>query len=214
MNQRTLDTKPADDLTPASAAKRDAIIKAAARVFMASGYGAASMDQIASEAGVSKQTVYSHFGAKDALFEAIIHGKCQALTGRDGVTSNRTEDPQIVLFNTASSFLRMVLAPESITLYRTILAECVRFPELASAFYRSGPRTACDRLAVYLESIHGQSELDFSNATASAELLFAMLRGDLYTRCLLALHDNTDEDEVTQHARDIVQAFLRQHRHI
>lgn len=214
MPQNAEDVPVTIDLPPASAAKRDAIIKAAARVFMTQGYGAASMDQIASEAGVSKQTVYSHFGAKDALFEAIIHGKCQALTGRDGVTSNRTEDPETILFDTASSFLRLVLTPESITLYRTILSECVRFPELASAFYRSGPRSACDRLAVYLESIHGQSELDFSNPTASAELFFAMLRGDLYTRCLLALHDNTDEDEVIQHARDIVQAFLRQHRNI
>ncbi len=214
MNQSALETKPTDDLTPASAAKREAIIKAAARVFMASGYGAASMDQIASEAGVSKQTVYSHFGAKEALFEAIIHGKCEALTGRDGVTLNRTEDPETILFDTALSFLRLVLAPESITLYRTILAECVRFPELASAFYRSGPRSACDRLAVYLESIHGQSGLAFNTPTASAELFFAMLRGDLYTRCLLALHDNTDEDEITRQARDIVQAFLRQHRNI
>ena len=61
--------KPLDE---APSAKRQVIVRAATQVFLESGYGTASMDTIAAVAGVSKQTVYSHFGAKDALFEAII----------------------------------------------------------------------------------------------------------------------------------------------
>ena len=64
-----------DDLSE----KVQAILQAGSRVFLQSGYGAASMDAIANEAKVSKQTVYSHFGAKDALFEAIIESKCAEL---------------------------------------------------------------------------------------------------------------------------------------
>ena len=71
-------TKPAvkSDGVPS---KRDAILEAAARVFFESGYAAASMDEIAREAGVSKQTVYSHFGAKEALFGAFIRDNCERL---------------------------------------------------------------------------------------------------------------------------------------
>ena len=61
--------------------KRSCILEGATRVFLTSGYGAASMDSIAAEAGVSKQTVYSHFGSKDALFEAMVRQKCDDMTG-------------------------------------------------------------------------------------------------------------------------------------
>lgn len=212
MTQSAVEVPPINDLPPASAAKHDAIIKAAARVFMAQGYGAASMDQIAQEAGVSKQTIYSHFGAKDALFEAIVHAKCAALTGRGVSAANESKSLEDVLYDTALSFLNVIMAPESVTLYRTILAECVRFPELASAFYRSGPRSACDRLAVYLASVKDHPTIEINNPVASAELYFSMLRGDLYMQCILSLRDKPKDDEAAACARDVTDAFLNAHR--
>ncbi len=212
MTQSVEDAPLTGDLPPASAAKRDAIIKAAACVFMAHGYGAASMDQIANEAGVSKQTIYSYFGAKEALFEAIVHAKCAALTGRGVAKSNESKSLDDVLYDTASSFLNVVLAPESVTLYRTILAECVRFPELASAFYRSGPRSACDRLAGYLASIKDHQTVEFRDPVASAELYFSMLRGDMYMQCILSLRGMPNDDEVAVCAREVTNAFLNAHR--
>ena len=52
--------------------KRGAIMGAAERVFISAGYEQASMDTISEEAGVSKRTVYNHFGSKEKLFEAMI----------------------------------------------------------------------------------------------------------------------------------------------
>ena len=68
-------TKPAQKSNDVPS-KREAILEAATRVFFESGYADASMDEIAREAGVSKQTVYSHFGAKEALFGAFIRDNC------------------------------------------------------------------------------------------------------------------------------------------
>lgn len=195
-----------------STAKRDAIVKAAAQVFLEHGYGAASMDQIAQKAGVSKQTIYSHFGAKDALFEAIVHSKCAALTGRGVSSPDQSKSLEDVLYDTASSFLTVILAPESVTLYRTILSECVRFPELASAFYRSGPRSACDRLGAFLASIEGNESVEFKDPVASAEMYFAMLRGDLYMQCILSLREMPNDNEVAAYAREVTDTFLDAHR--
>lgn len=204
--------KTTDQLTPASAAKREAIVCAAAQVFMASGYGAASMDQIAAEAGVSKQTVYSHFGAKDALFEEIVSCKCEELMGADGIRVAQDAEPEIVLFETAKKFLNVVLNEESITLYRTILSECGRFPELAQAFYRAGPRVATERLAGYFTKMADQGKLKISDPRAAAGMFFAMLRGDLYLQRILALRDMPGEDEIAACARTASEAFFRAHR--
>ena len=49
---------------PKDPGKRAAILDAAKRLFVSQGFERVSMDQIAAEAGVSKLTVYSHFGDK------------------------------------------------------------------------------------------------------------------------------------------------------
>jgi len=179
---------------------------------MASGYGAASMDQIASKAGVSKQTVYSHFGAKDALFEEIISSKCESLLGADGMHLAPDENPEKMLFESARAFLKVVLHQESITLYRTILAECGRFPELAQAFYRAGPKRASERLAEYLGKMVARGTLQMDDPRAAAGLFFAMLRGDLYLQCILALRETPSDEEVAAEARMVSAAFMRAYR--
>ncbi len=52
--------------------KRATIIEGAIDVFINMGYELASMDKIAETAGVSKRTVYNHFGSKENLFQVIV----------------------------------------------------------------------------------------------------------------------------------------------
>ena len=56
-----------------------AILEAAKQLFAREGFAGVSMDKIAAEAGVSKLTVYSHFGDKEALFAAAIRAKCEEM---------------------------------------------------------------------------------------------------------------------------------------
>ncbi len=204
--------KSGEALNPASAAKRKSIVRAAARVFMGAGYGPASMDQIAAEAGVSKQTVYSHFGAKDALFEEIVSGKCEELMDSEGLQITGDGDPDVVLFEMAKVFLNVVLNDESVTLYRTILAECGRFPELAEVFYRAGPKTATARLAAYLERMDARGKLAVPDREAAASMFFAMLRGNMYLQRILGLRDMPSAAEIDEKARGVADAFVRAYR--
>ena len=73
-----LPPKPAGPGRPKDPGKRAAILDAAKRLFVAQGFDGVSMDQIASEAGVSKLTVYSHFGDKESLFGEAVRAHCEA----------------------------------------------------------------------------------------------------------------------------------------
>ncbi|OHC75817.1 MAG: hypothetical protein A3G18_12735 [Rhodospirillales bacterium RIFCSPLOWO2_12_FULL_58_28] len=195
--------------------KRDAILKAATRVFLESGYGAAGMDAIAREAGVAKQTIYSHFGAKDALFGAIIRDKCgrlmPAVTTTAAADKLHGDDHEEVLLGIAGQFLELVMAEESLATFRVVIAESARFPELAEAFYRSGPKQAAENLAVYLADLDGSGILGVADPLGSARLFFAMLRGDLYLRRLLGMAAATAPGEMEAAARQAVKAFLAAH---
>ena len=191
--------------------KRDAIIAAATRVFLANGYGNASMDAIAAEASVAKQTVYSHFGSKESLFEAIVSCKCDDLMRPVLGSADADASPESVLTETATRFLTTVLAPDATTLYRILIAECSRFPELAATFYRVGPRYAADGLADYLAEVDRAGQLSVPEATKSAELFFAMLRGDLYMRRLLDLSPAPAAADINEAVVRAVATFLATH---
>ena len=62
---------------PKDLAKRASILEAAKQLFLEQGYQGVSLDQIAATAGVSKLTVYSHFGDKETLFAAAITASCE-----------------------------------------------------------------------------------------------------------------------------------------
>ncbi len=198
--------KDTDAETPSG--KRPLIVGAATRVFLDLGYGAASMDAIAAEAGVSKQTVYSHFGAKEALFEAIIEDKCDELLTPVFEAFRPGHDHAKALDEVARRFLSAILAPPNTALFRVIIAESVRFPELANAFYRAGPQTAVDSLAGYLKELDRDGVIATSDPVASARQFFALLRGDLYMRRLLDLAPEPSAAEVAAVADEAVSAFL------
>lgn len=190
------------------APKRAAILAAATRLFLEHGYGAVSMDAIAQEAGVSKQTIYSHFGAKDTLFGAIIHEKCGQLLGPLQAPDARNDDPAAALNGIAQQFLELVLDAQNMAHFRTIIAESSRFPELAKAFYDAGPRRAADSLADYLAAMDRGGTLRVDDPAAAARQFFAMMRGDLYMRRLLGLGGDPDPAEVRRVASRAVSAFL------
>jgi TetR/AcrR family transcriptional regulator, mexJK operon transcriptional repressor len=199
-------SEPGEALT-----KREAIITGATEMFLREGYGASSMEAIAQLAGVSKQTIYAHFDSKDALFEAIIRQKCDDIlvpTVMDGEQLGSAAD---VLSSIAEGFLNRVLSHENIRLFRIIVGESVRFPELAAAFYRSGPRFAADQLSVFLEHAAAQGELRIDEPQKAAELFFGMLRGDIYMRRLLDIDSAFDGDEAARFVQLTVKTFLQAH---
>jgi TetR/AcrR family transcriptional repressor of mexJK operon len=151
------------EATVSPPSKREAILAAATRVFFDRGYGAASMDTIARAAGVSKQTIYSHFGGKAALFEAIILERCDRLLESLPTVSDTGSDPEVTLRAIASRLLELMLTPEFVARFRVVMAESGRFPELAEAYYRSGPERATVHLADYLARLHRQGRLNVAD---------------------------------------------------
>jgi TetR/AcrR family transcriptional regulator, mexJK operon transcriptional repressor len=193
-----------------SAPKHDAILAAAKRVFLRAGYGA-SMDLVAAEAGVSKQTVYNHFASKDALFRAIVDELArellEVLVERDGARA----DPVRTLETFARRFLELLLRPSSLALHRMLVAEAPRFPDLAREIYVGGAARAVEELATYLEDQTRRGTLAVDDPPLAAEQFFGALRGNLQVRALLNPGDIPTEAEIERALRHALGGFLRAH---
>jgi AcrR family transcriptional regulator len=171
---------------PASQAKRDAIVNAAAAVFLEQGYGAASMDEIARRANVSKATVYSHFDNKHALFGAIVGQRCQRTLST--ILADMSDRPvEEALTAVGRQFLDVLMMPGSLPLYRLVLAEAPRFPELGRIFYEAGPDRVAIALADYLKKLHERGVLDVPDPRLAAEQFFGAVLGQIHVRMLLGV---------------------------
>src|ERR1700732_4600791 len=124
---------------PRGELRRSQILDAAAQVFLENGYGGATIDLVVERAGASKATVYSFFGDKDGLFAAIVEERRERILSAFGDPEGVGSDIRSALAHIARRYMEVVMAPDGIGLWRLIIAEGVRFPELARTFYKLGP---------------------------------------------------------------------------
>lgn len=174
--------------------KHDAITRAASEMFLAEGFDRASLDQIAQRAGVSKQTIYSHFTDKESLFRAI----CAELTDKLTISLRKPtrkeaeSDLETLLVRLGEETMEMMLNPASLDLHRLVLSAAARFPDIGRAAYEAGAKRMIDDLsAVLMQRSHLRDEpnatLQEADAKRMVEQFMGMLRGFHQIRGLLGV---------------------------
>jgi TetR/AcrR family transcriptional repressor of mexJK operon len=194
----------------ASLAKRDAIIEAAATEFLEQGYGAVSMAAIARRANVSKATIYSHFENKHTLFGAIMTTKCQGVMPLFDSEDLAGRSPEEVLLAVARRFLTFLTGHSAaLSLYRVVITEAPRSPELGRAFYENGPSRAAGSLADYLQGQVSKGTLSLPDPRLAAEQFFGMVLGHAHIRLLLGLAEGPPtEADIERAVSNAVTVFL------
>lgn len=152
--------------------KQAAILQGAIRVFLHSGYAGTSMDRVAAEAGVSKQTIYSHFQDKEGLFTALMERltirRFQTILGTDTLQG----EPETLLRQFAEVFLNQIADEQYVALLRLIIAESVRFPELAKLYGQTVIQKGRQLVAAFFQQ---HPELGFPDAEAVAHIFVGSL---------------------------------------
>ncbi|MEW2403312.1 TetR/AcrR family transcriptional regulator [Streptomyces sp. NPDC046862] len=164
---------------PRAELKRQAIVGAARDLFLREGFGV-GMDAIAAEAGVSKVTVYNHFGSKEALFTAVITGALdEPLAGDASAALDRlagAEDLRPALLDAARAWVHSVRANDDVTALRNLVAaEVHRFPELGRAWQRHGPEGHHPAVARALRALADRGRLVIPDLEAAIIQLYALL---------------------------------------
>ncbi|GGJ01179.1 TetR family transcriptional regulator [Neoroseomonas lacus] len=175
-------------LKPRQAAKRQAILAAAGRLFMAEGLSGTSMDAVAREADVSKATLYAHIASKDALFGAVVTERCDAMAREAVALAGHGTSLREGLARFGAATLRFLVSPGTLAIYRIVMAEGPRAPGIAATFYEAGPMAGRRALAAWLADEQRRGRLDPTVDADVAAVDFAgLLRGDVWLRAGLGL---------------------------
>ena len=189
--------------------KAESILAAAKRAFLAAGFGAVSMDTIAREAGVSKATVYAHFGSKEELFGAVIERECERYFDRFSAGELDPRDVRASLTILGRRFLELILSPDAIALHRIIVGEVTRFPMLGEVFWRAGPERERVQIEGFLRSAAAAGTLTLPDPRRAAEQFVSLVRVDVQLRQLLRLEAKPSDREIEIVVEGAVGTFIR-----
>ena len=166
--------------------KYDDVLSGAREVFLAQGFEGASVDDIARVAGVSKATLYSYFPDKRLMFLEVARAECrrQVLGAEDKIGPNVNLKEALTIaavtlveFFTSGFYQRM---------FRVIVAETERFPELGRQFYETGPLMGRNRMVEYLTEAEARGEIQIEDKALAADMFSEMCRADLFNQLLFS----------------------------
>jgi TetR/AcrR family transcriptional regulator, mexJK operon transcriptional repressor len=190
-------------------ARADLLIAAATRVFLRDGYGSASIDKVASEAGVSTRTIYERFKNKADLLGAVI----SRLVERDMASVLAPDELDPLEPRQALTVIGMTISgracnPDSAALFRILATEAHRFPELAAKMRSSAKERADDAIANYFRGQVSRGTLRLADPDRAAVLFMHMVRAELRDCLLFGTAEEMAALDFTAHLNHVVEIFL------
>ncbi|MGZ3145889.1 TetR/AcrR family transcriptional regulator [Lentzea chajnantorensis] len=152
--------------------KRAAIVDAATALFLESGYDKTSLARIADAAGVSKATLFKQFPTKAELFDAIVTDYWQS---DDGALTPPPGDPAAGLTALGNRYVALLTRPGMVALFRIVIAEAPRFPELGQTQFRLGKQPFFDAVRDYLAAESGAGTLTVPDPVLAATQFLGMI---------------------------------------
>src|SRR5687767_14572267 len=163
-------------LEPQSARGRtrlNKILEAATELFLRVGYEHTSLDARLLKSGGSKSTLYAYFPTKQDQFRSVIATVVD--NSNLGSALDITLNARRVLTEFAVSRQRIVLSERHRGVLGLVIAERVRFPDLAQVYWERGPQRSGRQLITYLEALRNREVLAIDNAEEAAEFFIGML---------------------------------------
>ncbi|TMF85621.1 MAG: TetR/AcrR family transcriptional regulator [Chloroflexi bacterium] len=206
----------ADSVRPRRAgrlASGGAIREAAAAMFLENGYQGTSMDDIAAAAQVSKQTIYTHFPSKEALFADLVLGNAERVEEFVATVSRTVaaagDDMEGGLRQLARVYLRLVMQPDVLRLRRLVLGEAGRFPDLARTYYERVPGRVINALSSVFSALRDGGRLHLDDPQLAAQHFAWLILGSPLDRGMFyPIAEPMPEADLQRAADGAVRVFL------
>ncbi|MCB8882300.1 TetR/AcrR family transcriptional regulator [Acidisoma cellulosilytica] len=201
-----ISTKPTSARSISETDRRLLLIAAAETVFLAKGYVATTMADIATAASMSKKTIYQIFDSKADLFDALMIERLVALPTTSVPSDEAAPD---ALRSMLMAFGRVLLSPRQVTLTRLILANIASVPQANEVVTRRLNDTKTG-MSSWLAAQVDRGIFQIADLTLATETLFSLAFASLQTELLLALRETPTEQDLARHVDWSVGVFMRE----
>ncbi|MER2177400.1 MAG: TetR/AcrR family transcriptional regulator [Stenotrophomonas maltophilia] len=193
---------------PKDLGKRAAILEAAKSLFVDQGYNGVSMDSIAAQAGVSKLTVYSHFGDKETLFTEAVQSKCAEMLPDELFVTDIEGPLRDQLMGIGHAFFGLITSDAAVAVQRVMMSPDTD-DRIREMFWLAGPQRTTDALADFLRARTARGELEITDFPTAAIQFLTLIKGELHTHMMCGLRPAPAECDADAHVSASVDFFLR-----
>jgi AcrR family transcriptional regulator len=189
-------------------ARTAALINAATRVFLREGYGLASIDKVAAEAGVSTRTIYERYKNKADLLGAVIGRLVDRMSTVLATLDLNRLEPKAALTLIAEIITDRARDPDAVALFRIVATEAHRFPELAAKMCENNKLCVDNVVANYLRAAARQGVLNLADPDRAATLFLQMICSELHDRLLFGSEAELAALDFKSHVDHVIDLFL------
>lgn len=197
---------------PKDMEKRAAILAAAKALFISNAFAGTSMDAIAADAGVSKLTVYSHFGDKDNLFREVIRSHMQDVLPEETYVFEPDVDIRELLLRVALKHAHLDCNAETVGTFRAILSDCRQGnPRYGRLIWEEAASRTHGLVEGMLQQAVDVGKLQIDDVPRAGMQFLALIKGNLMMRQMFGCTDCPQSylEEIGTTAHAGVDTFLR-----
>lgn len=187
--------------------RRAAFLKAARDVFLEFGYEQANMAEIVRRAGGSLSTLYAQFGGKKGLFEAMIDSRVEMVTQQMQAELASHTPLRQGLQRIGQHFLTLHASPQSIDVFRLMVSQAKKFPDMADAWNKRATEGVRKALATYLEDRAKAGEIKIANYEIAASVFLDLVRARIQFRALSVPSYTASEQDIREAVDRAVKVF-------
>lgn len=196
--------KPASNRAERAAERRTAIIEAAMDEFIARGFAATRLDDVAKRAGVAKGTIYLHFKDKESMFEELIRTALVPMIGRLQAPPPSGGSVRDAVEGFAQNFIREVAGTRRADIVRLIVAEGPRFPAIADFYYREVVSRGLAGMRAMIELGIARGEIQHKNLARFPQIMVAPALIAVIWQSLFGKHAPLDAIEMFRVHLDLI----------
>jgi TetR/AcrR family transcriptional regulator, mexJK operon transcriptional repressor len=189
-------------------ARTAALINAATRVFLREGYGLASIDKVAAEAGVSTRTIYERYKNKADLLGAVISRLVDRMSAVLATAELNRLEPRAALAVIAETITSRARDPDAAALFRIVATEAHRFPELAAKMRENNKQCVDNVVAGYLHAQVASGGLTLADPDRAASLFLQMICSELHESLLFGGEAAVARLDCKAHVEHVIDIFL------
>lgn len=194
---------------PRDVEKNNAIISAAIDLFLEQGFDGTSMDKVAQRAGVSKQTVYSHFSSKKQLFGEAVHSEIAVHYPERALETVETHTLEADLTAVCNRLAALLMSERAFAMFRLLVSAAARGPALADIFWQSGPADVQEQLAKFLQTWVDRGQLEIEDTVKAGQQLVALIKEPSHFKVSIGVENPPTDEEIKSQVTIAVASFLK-----
>lgn len=215
---QALNIPEVEDIRPQYDQKKNTVLQKALLLFGEKGFNGVTMDDIASNLGISKSSLYQYCTSKEDLFSQILQSSSFNMYTQNLTAAEYEPDLREIIKTIGRSYLEIGENPQRCALLKTVIKDSATFPSLGELYFEQGIKPACTNIINYIRKHCEKHYIPVKHKEHFFSFVLTYI-GSLQSYVLMndvicGINTGIEREEYLEHTTDIFMDYLKANHYI